>query len=164
MREFSPVIETFVLAMLDTRDDLRFCCGIALQLIGDQHPWCVTQALEELAEKAFCCLPVAPTLHQDIEHMTVLIDCTPEIVVLALDCEDHLVEMPFVPALRLTPAKFIGIALAELHRPLADRLVRDDDATACHQLFYVAKTQREPEVKPDDMPDDFCWVAEAAVK
>src|SRR5471032_2199302 len=72
--------------------------------------------------------------------------------------------MPFVPPLRLTPAKFIGIALAEFQCPLADRLVCDDDATAGHQLFYVAKTQREPEVEPYDMTDDFCRVAEAAVE
>ena len=72
--------------------------------------------------------------------MTVLIDCTPELVVFALDGEHHLVEMPFVPALRLTPVKFIGQYLAELQRPLADRLIRDKDATAVHQLFDVAKT------------------------
>src|SRR5471030_1878893 len=72
--------------------------------------------------------------------------------------------MPFVPPLRLTPAKFIGIALAEFQCPLADRLVCDDDATAGHQLFYVAKTQREPEVEPHDMTDDFCRVAEATVE
>jgi len=46
---------------------------------------------------------------------------------------------------------------------LADRLVCDDDATAGHQLFYVAKTQREPEVEPHDMTDDVCPVAEATV-
>ena len=44
--------------------------------------------------------------------MTVLIDCTPEATVLALDCEHRFVGRPFVPALRLAPAKFIGIALA----------------------------------------------------
>src|SRR5471032_2402333 len=64
----------------------------------------------------------------------------------------------------LTPAKFSGIALAELQCPLADRLVRDGDATTGHLLFYVAKTQREPEVEPHDMTDDFRRVAEAAVE
>jgi len=72
--------------------------------------------------------------------------------------------MPFVPVLRLTPAKFIGIALAELQCLLAHRLVRYADATACHQLLYVAKTQREPEIEPYDMTDDFCRVAETAVE
>lgn len=86
MREFGPVVEALVLAMLDTRHDLLLRRSIALQLVGDQHPWCVTQALEELAQKTLCCLPVTPTLDQDIEHLTVLIDCTPEVMVLALDC------------------------------------------------------------------------------
>lgn len=72
--------------------------------------------------------------------------------------------MPFVPALRLTQTKFIGIALPELQRSLTDRLVRDDDATAGHQLFYVAKTQREPEVEPHDVADDFLRIAESALE
>ena len=96
--------------------------------------------------------------------MTVLIDCTPEVMMLPLDREHHLVEMSFVPALRLFPAKFIGISLAELQRPLSNRLVCDDDAPAGHELFYVAKTQREPEVEPHDMADEFRQVAESAVE
>ena len=128
MGEFSPIVQTLVLAMLDSGHDVHLRCGVTLQFVGDQHPRCVTQALEELAEKAFCCLPVAPALHEDVKHVTILIDCTPEVVMLALDGKHDLVEMPFVPALRLTPTQFIGISLAELQHPLADRLVRDDDA------------------------------------
>jgi len=45
----------------------------------------VVASVEELAQKAFCCLPVAPALHEDIEHMAVLIDCAPQVVMLALD-------------------------------------------------------------------------------
>lgn len=48
--------------------------------------------------------------------------------------------------------------------PLTDRLVRDDDATAGYPLFYVAKTQREPEVEPHDVADDFRRIAESAVE
>lgn len=72
--------------------------------------------------------------------------------------------MSFVPTLRLTPAKFIGIALAELPCPLADRLVSDDDATAGLQLFYLAKTQRESKVEPYNMSDDFGRLAEFAIE
>ena len=71
--------------------------------------------------------------------------------------------MPLVPALRLTPAQFIGISLAELQRPLADRLIGHNDATAGHQLLDVAKAQREPEVEPHHMADDLGRKAEAAV-
>ena len=71
--------------------------------------------------------------------------------------------MLFVPALRLTPAQFIGISLAELQCPLADHLVADDDATAGHQLLDVAKTQRKPEVETHHMADDLGRKAQAAV-
>ena len=85
MREFSPVVQALVLTMLDTGHDLLFRCGVALQFIGDQYPRCVTQALEELAEKAFRRLSVTPALHEDIEHMAILIDCTPQVMLPALD-------------------------------------------------------------------------------
>ena len=38
-----------------------------------------------------------------------------------------------------------------------------NDAAPGHQLFYVAETQRKPEVEPHDMTDDFCRIAEAAI-
>ena len=74
-----------MLAMLDTGHDALFRCGIALEFVGNQHPWGVTQALEELAKKALRRLPVTPALHKDIEHMAILVDCTPQVMVLALD-------------------------------------------------------------------------------
>ena len=57
-------------------------CGVTLQFVGDQHPWCVTQAHEELAKKAFRRLLVTPALHEDIEHMAILVDCMPQVMVL----------------------------------------------------------------------------------
>ena len=71
--------------------------------------------------------------------------------------------MPFVAPLRLTPAQFIGISLAELQCPLADRLVGDSNATAGHQLFDVAKAQRKPEVELHHMANDLGKKSEAAV-
>ena len=80
--------------------------------------------------------------------MTVLIDCASEIMVLTLDRQHDLVEMPFVALLWLTSAQLIGKLLAESQRPLPDRLIGNDDASAGHQFLNVAKAQREPEVEP----------------
>ena len=71
--------------------------------------------------------------------------------------------MPFVTAPGLASAQRVGIPLAEFQRPLAYRLVSDNDATAGHQLLNVAKTQRKSEVQPHDMADDLDWITEAAV-
>ncbi len=79
-------------------------------------------------------------------------------MVLTLDCEHHPVEMPFISTSRLTPAKLIEMAFAELQRPLANRLIRDDDVTAGHLIFYVAKTQWVCHVPACTMDHDFQWI------
>ena len=87
------------------------------------------------------------TLSQDnqqaivIECMALLVDRTPQIMMLAFDGQHHLVQMPFVAALGLAPSQRIGIRLPELQGPLADALVRDEDPPAGHQLLDISKTQ-----------------------
>ena len=63
-----PVIEALMLAMLDAGHDLPLGCGVALQLVGDQHTRRSPLLLQELAEQAFGGLLVAPALDQDIEN------------------------------------------------------------------------------------------------
>ena len=65
---------------------------------------------------------------------------------------------------RLTPAQLIGIPLTELQCPLADRLVRHENAATGHQFLDVAKTQRKSEVQPYDVADDVVWEAKAEIK
>jgi len=36
------------------------------------------------------------TSDQDVQHLAILIDCTPEIMEAAVDLEKHFVEMPYV--------------------------------------------------------------------
>lgn len=96
--------------------------------------------------------------------MAVLVDRAPELMVLALDRQNYLVEMPFVAPSWLTPTQLVGILLAEPQSPLADRLVGHDDTPAGHQLLDVAKAQRKTEVEPHHMADDLARVTEAAVK
>lgn len=164
MRHLGPIVQSLVLPMLHARHDVNLGSGVALQFVRDQDPWRIPQALEELTEKPFGCLPVAPALHQDVEGMAILIDSSPEVLVLALDRQYDFVEMPFVAAPRLTSPQLSGKLLAEPQRPLADRLVRYGDAPAGHQFLNVAKAQREPEVEPDYVADNFTRVAKAAVK
>jgi len=38
-------------AVLDTGHDLSFGCTVALQLVGDDHPWDIPQTFQQLAEE-----------------------------------------------------------------------------------------------------------------
>jgi hypothetical protein len=52
---------------------------------------------EKLAEKALGRARVPPGLDQDIQHDPILIDCSPELMDLASDPDQHLIEVPFIP-------------------------------------------------------------------
>ena len=71
-----------MLPVLDPGHDLSSGSGVALQLVGDEHPRGSTLLLEELAEPAFGGLLVASALDENIENEAVLVDRPPEPVLL----------------------------------------------------------------------------------
>jgi hypothetical protein len=79
----------------------------------------------------------------------VLIDGAPEPMLLARDADRNLIKVPFVSGYGKTPADLLGEALAELQRPLPDRLVADRDASGGEHLLDHAQAERKPKVQPD---------------
>src|SRR5262245_54608817 len=132
MRWLTSIIEVATLAMFHTWQQLAFGGTVALQLIRDDDAWHKPQALEQLAEELLRRFFVPTTLHQDIEHMAVLIDGPPQIIALTIDRQKHLIQMPLVARLRPSTPQPIGIVLPELQTPLADGFIGDVDA-ACKQ-------------------------------
>src|SRR3954463_9281765 len=98
-----PVVEAFVLAMLDARHDLPLGGTVAAQLVGDQHTRRSPLLLQQLAQQALGCFLVAPALDEDVENEALLIDRAPEPVLLASDGNDNLIQMPFIAAAGGTP-------------------------------------------------------------
>src|SRR3954464_5661209 len=118
VRILRPVVEAFVLAVLDAGHDLPLGGTVAAQLVGDQHTRRLPLLLHELAEQAFGGFLVAPALDQDIENEAFLVDRAPEPVLLAGDGDDDLVEVPFIAAAGGAPAKTVGEFAAEFQAPL----------------------------------------------
>jgi hypothetical protein len=111
-------------------------------------------SFEELAEELLRRLFIPPVLHQGIEHVSLLIHSALQIVAFAIDRQEDLVQMPFVPWPGTQPPKLIRILLAKLPAPLADRFVGDDDPTDEQQFFHIAVAEREAEIEPDRVADD----------
>lgn len=93
-----------------------------------------------------------------------MIHSAPEVVVLALDSQHDLVEMPFFPAPRLTPAQLIGVPLPKPLRQLANCFVGDEHAATGQKFLDIAKAQRKAEVEPHYVANDLGVVAKATVK
>jgi hypothetical protein len=128
VRVLRAIIQRPVLAMFHPREDLSLGGSVALEFIDNDHARYVRQALEELAEELLCCLLIPAVLHQDIQHVPVLTHRPPQIVMFALDCEKHLIEVSPVAELGTAATQLIGILLAKLAAPLANCFVGHDDA------------------------------------
>jgi len=114
-------VHPFVLAVLHARQDLAFCCSITLQ---------------QLAEKSLRGLFVALALHKDIEHISVLIHRWPQIMSLATDGEEDLIQVPCVATARARTTPFIGRGLPTCEAPLPHRF-RGHDDPALGQKFLT---------------------------
>jgi hypothetical protein len=139
VRVLGTVVEVAMLPMFHPRKDLPLRGAIALQLIRDDHSRDILTAFEELAEELLGSLLIPPPLHQDVEHLAVLI------------------QVPFVAWSRPAPPQGIGIGLAKLAAPLADRFIRYEDTTDAQELFDVAMAEREAEIEPDRVANDLAW-------
>src|SRR5690349_12155602 len=164
MRHLSAIVEIAALAMLDPRQDLAFGGGIALELVCDDHPRNIPQALQQLAEEPHGRGCVAPALDQNVEDISGLVDRAPKMVLLAADPDEHLVHVPLVAGLWPPPLQRIGEDPAEAQAPLADALVADDDSTRRQDQLNISQAQAEAVIEPDRMLDDRGRETKAAIR
>src|SRR5258707_14798110 len=163
MGVFGPVIEALMLPMLDPGHDLPLGRGVALQLVRDEHTRGSTLLLEELAEQALGGLLVAPALDKNIENEAVLVDGTPEPMLLPGEDDEDLIQVPLVDTDRRSSSDAAVEFPAEFQAPLPDRLVRHRDTAGGQHLLDHAQAQREPKIQPDRLADDLSRVAMAGV-
>jgi hypothetical protein len=145
VRVFGAIIQAFVLAMFDAGYAFFLGGRIAGQFVRDDHTWYVPQPFEQLAEKLLGCILVASTLHQNSKQVAIVIASTPEIVLLSIHFEKYLIQMPCIANLATTMFQFIGRRLPTFQTPLPDGFISQHSLSLGHQLFNVAKTEREAE-------------------
>lgn len=94
MAVLGPVIESLVSEMLDRWHGLLSGCTIGSQLVGDHPLGSHALLLQQSGQDPLCRLGVAPSLHDLVENIAILIDRAPKPVCLAGDADHHLVQVP----------------------------------------------------------------------
>src|SRR5262245_29901320 len=153
MGALTLVVEITALAVFHAREELALRGTVALQVIGDD-PWDVLTPFEQRAEKLLRGLFIAPTLHQDVEHVIVLVHRPPHVMPLTMHGEKRLIQVPLVPWLRATATQPIGVVLPKFPTPLADCFVGHNDTAFLQEFLYVAVAQGEAIGEPDTVRDD----------
>ena len=155
MGVLGSIVQSLVLSMLHPLHHLFLCRCIALEFVGDDHPWSKALPLQQFTEKPLCRLSVSMLLQQDIQHVALRIHCSPQIVLLALNSDNHFIEMPFICNVWAFVTKLIGILLPELPAPFPNRLICHLNPAIQHHFLNVSVAQGEGVVEPDAVADDF---------
>jgi hypothetical protein len=127
---------------------------IAGQLVGHQDPGHVLQSCEQLTKEPGGGLSVAVGGDQDVQHIPVLVHRAPQVVGLASDLDEHLVQMPLVAWSGPTTAQAVGVDLPKFATPLVDGVVGDAHTAFSHHLLDITQAQREPMVQPHAVAND----------
>jgi hypothetical protein len=96
---FGTIVQPFMAAMLDARHDLLVGSFVTAKLIRDQHAWNVLAAFEEFAEELLGRRLIPAALDEDIQHVPVLVNRTPQIRRFPIDLQENFVKVPLVAGL-----------------------------------------------------------------
>ena len=129
MRGFSPVVLVLTGAMLNGRKDLPMCCRIAPQLVGDQLPGCLSLMVQHVTKEARSGSTISTLGDQNIDHVPILIDGSPQIEMLTLDSDEEFIDVPDVAEPPLLSSQISSIGRTELQTPIPNCLVGNDDAS-----------------------------------
>jgi hypothetical protein len=111
--------------------------------------------MQQPSKESFRGALITVRLHQDIDHVAILIHGTPEILLLAVDSYEDFVQMPSITQAALTPRQLSGIVRTEVLTPESNRLIRHDDSTFGEKILDIPEAQAETMVSPDGIADDF---------
>jgi hypothetical protein len=90
--------------VLDTRHDLSLGRAVTPEPIRDDQSGYIPRALQQLPEELLSCSFISAALDQDVGHLTLLVDGTPEVMSTPVDLEEHFIEVPSVTGSRTPTA------------------------------------------------------------
>ncbi len=123
VRDFGAIVLVLLGAVNDGRHHRPVRGAIASQLVCDKPSRHATLPLQQFAEEAFEGFPITATLDENIDHFTILINGTPEILALASDRDEDLVQVPRVAEATLPTLQATSVFRPELVAPKSDGFI-----------------------------------------
>ena len=127
---------------------------VAPQFVGHHFSRLAGTRIEQKVEETHRRLSVSTRLQQHINHFTILIDCTPKIVLLALDLHRGFIYEEGV-AIALVPTPWsCGVFGSELDTPRTNRIIADSNPALGQSIFNITGAQVEATLEPNRVLND----------
>ena len=129
--------------MVNRWKDLSASCRIASKLAGHELPGWFLLTPQGLAKKPFSRSTITVVAQQNIDHVSILIRRSEEVVELAADLDEDLVDEPEVTEPSLFPPKISSIGGTEIRAAVPNGFLRDGIPRSASR----PSTSRKPNVK-----------------
>jgi hypothetical protein len=164
MRDFGSIVGVSLHTVSHVAEDVSYGSGVASQFVGNDPQWFVALASQQSSKEPLCGALITMRLDQDVDYVAVLIHGAPQILLLAVDPNEDLVQVPVVSEPSLASLQFPSILRTELLAPAPDGLIRHDDSPLGEKILHISEAQTEAMVRPDRIADDLGRETIAGVK
>jgi hypothetical protein len=141
--------------MADIRHQVSVSDTATPQLICNDPPRRAAVSPDQALEESLCCPPVPTRLQKHIDHLPVLVDSSPQIVLFALNFHEDLIYIESITIALVLSAKSSWEFGPELRAPKPDSLIANRYAPFRHQILDISMAQIEPVVEPNGVANDF---------
>ena len=150
--------------MVNRWKDLWVSRRIASRPVEYELPGWFLLTIQGLAEKPFGRSTTSHPSHQNIDHVTILIHRSPEVVELPEDLDEDLIHMSDVAQPTLPTAQVPSEGGTEFAAPQSARFVGDCDATLGEKVFDIPEAEGGPMIEPPSVTVDLKWEAVTSIQ
>jgi hypothetical protein len=96
--------------------------------------------LQYSLKETLCGLSISSCLEKDINNLTILINRSPQVMLLSLDSNEYLINEERITIPLMLSSQSLGVLRPKLVAPQANGFIADRDASLGHQVFNIAVT------------------------
>jgi len=154
MRDFGSIVLVLLRAVNNRGHHEAVGRRVTAQRVRDQTSWRTALPFQQLPKEAHGRPAITSGLHKHVDHVAVVVDRPPEVLLPTLDGHEQFVQVPGVAQASSAPSERTRVLRTEGPTPLPNRLVGDGDAPLSEEIFGIAEAQTEPVVVPDGVTND----------
>ena len=155
MRKLCPVIGILRCIVHRVGDQFSMCNAVASQLIRDDLSGLAAIFSEQPFEEPLGCCTVTSHLQKHIDHLSVLIHGSPQVLLPTLDLHEHFIDEKCVSISLMSTLQALDIFGAELVAPQSNRLIAYCNTAFSQQILDVSMAKVESVIEPNGVLNDF---------
>ena len=138
----------------DFGQDFSQRCAIATKLVGDHNLGFILKSSQETLEELLSCFFVTVIRYENVQLNAILINRSPQVLLLTLNFEEDFVKVPGCSWARSSFLDLSSKVRSKFTAPVSDCFVANDDATPENKFRNFAQAQAKTMIKPNSVAND----------